>query len=170
MSGRSVNLTTLFLGCLGLDLLWGLPVLCAHTFTSNRQLPFLNQRKEKRKYVARLGIEARTSDLRVRCPTNCATRPGCGSVEEVVTMCHVYVMYPLEYNHDTSQLCPRSTGGRAPDWKVRGPGFDTRSGHILLFLLPLTQEGQLSVTVYFKQQHNNNNNSYIERVMTMCRI
>ena len=29
---------------------------------------------------------------------------------------------------------------------VRGPGFDTRSGHILSFLLPLIQEGQLSVT------------------------
>ena len=29
---------------------------------------------------------------------------------------------------------------------VRGPGFDTRSGNILLFLLPLFQEGQLSVT------------------------
>ena len=27
-----------------------------------------------------------------------------------------------------------------------GPGFDTRSGHILSFLLPLNQEGQLSVT------------------------
>ena len=26
------------------------------------------------------------------------------------------------------------------------PGFDTRSGHILSFLLPLIQEGQLSVT------------------------
>ena len=30
--------------------------------------------------------------------------------------------------------------------KVRGPGFDTRSGNILSFLLPLFQEGQLSVT------------------------
>ena len=29
---------------------------------------------------------------------------------------------------------------------VRGPGFDTRSGHILSFLLPLIQERQLSVT------------------------
>ena len=27
-----------------------------------------------------------------------------------------------------------------------GPGFDTRSGNILSFLLPLFQEGQLSVT------------------------
>ena len=27
--------------------------------------------------------------------------------------------------------------GRAPDSYVRGPGFDTRSGHILSFLLPL---------------------------------
>ena len=34
---------------------------------------------------------------------------------------------------------------RAPDSKVRGPGFDTRSESILSFLLPLFQEGQLSV-------------------------
>ena len=33
-------------------------------------------RKEKRKYVARPGIEPGPSDLRVRCPTDCATRPG----------------------------------------------------------------------------------------------
>ena len=32
--------------------------------------------KEKRKYVARPGIEPRTPDLRVSCPTDCATRPG----------------------------------------------------------------------------------------------
>ena len=30
--------------------------------------------------------------------------------------------------------------------RARGPGFDTRSGNILLFLLLLFQEGQLSVT------------------------
>ena len=41
---------------------------------------------------------------------------------------------------------PRRAVGRAPDSQVRGPGFDTRSGHILSFLLPLIQEGQLSVT------------------------
>ena len=41
---------------------------------------------------------------------------------------------------------PRSAVGKAPDSYVRGPGFDTRSGHILSFLLPLIQEGQLSVT------------------------
>ena len=41
---------------------------------------------------------------------------------------------------------PRSAVGRALDSLVRGPGFDTRSGHILSFLLPLIQEGQLSVT------------------------
>ena len=41
---------------------------------------------------------------------------------------------------------PRSAVGRAPDSQVRGPGFDTRSGHILSCLLPLVQEGQLSVT------------------------
>ena len=41
---------------------------------------------------------------------------------------------------------PRSAVGRAPVSYVRGPGFDTRCGHILSFLLPLIQEGQLSVT------------------------
>ena len=41
---------------------------------------------------------------------------------------------------------PRSAIGRAPDSLVRGPGFDTRSGNILSFLLPLFQEGQLSAT------------------------
>ena len=41
---------------------------------------------------------------------------------------------------------PRSAVGRAPDLQVRCPGFDTLSGHILSFLLPLIQEGQLSVT------------------------
>ena len=41
---------------------------------------------------------------------------------------------------------PRSAIGRAPDSEVRGPGFDTRSGNILSFLLLLFQEGQLSVT------------------------
>ena len=41
---------------------------------------------------------------------------------------------------------PRSAVGRAPDSQVRGPGFDIRSGHIFSFLLPLIQEGQLSVT------------------------
>ena len=40
----------------------------------------------------------------------------------------------------------RSAVGRAPDSKVRVPGCDTRSGHIYSFLLPLIQEGQLSVT------------------------
>ena len=44
------------------------------------------------------------------------------------------------------QVGPRSAVGRAPDSQVRGPGFDIQSGHILSFLLPLIQEGQLSVT------------------------
>ena len=46
----------------------------------------------------------------------------------------------------TATAGPRTAIGRAPDSKVRGPGFDTRSGNILSFLLPLFQEGQLSVT------------------------
>ena len=44
------------------------------------------------------------------------------------------------------QAGPRRAIGRAPDSQVRGPGFVTRSGNILSFLLPLFQQGQLSVT------------------------
>ena len=44
--------------------------------TTIQQQQILKKRKEKRKYVARPGIEPRTPDLRVSCPTDCATRPG----------------------------------------------------------------------------------------------
>ena len=42
----------------------------------------------------------------------------------------------------------RSAVGSASDSRAMGrsPGFDTRSGHILSFPLPLNQEEQLSVT------------------------
>ena len=50
------------------------------------------------------------------------------------------------YLYTSDEAGPRSAVGRAPDSQVRGPGFDTRSGNILSFLLPLFQEGQLSVT------------------------
>ena len=52
---------------------------------------------------------------------------------------HIQGKYPVKAG-------PRSAVGRAPDSQVRGPGFDTRSGHIFLFLLLLIQAGQLSVT------------------------
>ena len=41
---------------------------------------------------------------------------------------------------------PHSTVGSKSDSRATGPGFDTQSGHILSLLLPLIQEGQLSVT------------------------
>ena len=34
----------------------------------------------------------------------------------------------------------------ASDSRARGPGYDILLGHILLFLLPLIQEGQFAVT------------------------
>ena len=40
---------------------------------------------------------------------------------------------------------PRSAVGSDSDSRARGPRFDTWSGHLLSFLLPLTQEGQLPV-------------------------
>ena len=39
-----------------------------------------------------------------------------------------------------------ATVSSVSDLRARGPGFNTWSGHILSFFLPLIQEGQLSVT------------------------
>ena len=77
MLGRSVNLTTLFLGRLRPPK--RLTSTSCTYFRQELTTALLNQRKEKRKYVARSGIEPRTPDLRVRCPTDCATLPG-GSI------------------------------------------------------------------------------------------
>ena len=48
--------------------------------------------------------------------------------------------------HQIDDLDPGSAIGGESDSRARGPGFDTLSGHILSFHLPLIQEGQLSVT------------------------
>ena len=48
------------------------------------------------------------------------------------------------YHHN--EAGSRSSVSSASDSRARGPRFDTRSGHILSFPLPLIQEGQLSVT------------------------
>ena len=73
MSRRSVNLTTLFLGRLRPP----------KRLTSISCMPFLKKRKEKRKYVARPGIEPRTPDLRVTllCPDSEQTGYGVTKAE-----------------------------------------------------------------------------------------
>ena len=50
----------------------------------------LKKAEGERKYVARPGIEPGTPDLRVRSPTDCATRPAAGEVN-ANTQC----IYPL---------------------------------------------------------------------------
>ena len=47
---------------------------------------------------------------------------------------------------------PRSAVGRTPDSLVRGPGFDTLSGHILSFLLPADSRGAV-VSYWRKHVH-----------------
>ena len=59
---------------------------------------------------------------------------------------HPFHVYLFSFNQHIRQggwttAGPRSAIGRAPDSQVRGPGFDTRSGNILSFLLVLFQEG-----------------------------
>ena len=48
--------------------------------------------------------------------------------------------------HSINAAGPRSAVGSPSDSRARVPGFDTRSGHILSFLIPQIQEGRLSVT------------------------
>ena len=59
-------------------------------------------------------------------------------------------MTEIQLNRDEKsqvrQAGSRSAFGSVSDSRARGPGFDIRSGNIFSFLLPLIQEGQLSVT------------------------
>ena len=57
-----------------------------------------------------------------------------------------------------SEAGPRSAIGRAPDSEVRGPGFDTRSGNILSFLLPLFS--RKAVVSYWRK--------YVHEVLVNC--
>ena len=57
----------------------------------------------------------------------------------------------LNERHSNVNQWPYQGSGRVEQsvghlTRVRGPGFDTRSCHILSFLLSLIPEGQLSVT------------------------
>ena len=70
-----------------LDLLSGLPVLIAHTFASNWQLPFLNQQQEENNHrnyfminlhesnMAGLGLKLMTPGLAVKLVANCTMEP-----------------------------------------------------------------------------------------------
>ena len=61
----------------------------------------------------------------------------------------VYIVYGHRAISLQSPQIPhgnRTALARAPYRGRAGIGFDTRSGNILSFLLPLFQEGQLSVT------------------------
>ena len=62
------------------------------------------------------------------------------------------LVLPLCVNNNNNCTKRCSAVGSASDSRAKGPGFDTRSEHILSFLLPLIQEGQLSVTGELRAQ------------------
>ena len=116
MLGRSVNLTTLFLGRLRPP-----KRLTSTSCTYFRQKVI--KRKEKQKYVARPGIEPRTPDLRVRCPTDCATRPGLGTMS-YPSISSVYLQH-LELRISTPYKC--SLVGLHGGWRAREMNYSYSS-------------------------------------------
>ena len=58
-------------------------------------------------YVARPGIEPRTPDLRVRCPTDCATRPG--SANAAVRQNGADEMANCVDPHQTASICSQAS-------------------------------------------------------------
>ena len=59
----------------------------------------------------------------------------------------VFIFYALCYKLDSDSEEPGHVAQSVGHLTCKsGPGFDTRSGNIISFLLPLFQEGQLSVT------------------------
>ena len=57
--------------------------------------------------MARPGIEPRTSDLRVRCPTDCATRPGTTDKEENIKMTELLPLKvcPFTLSRQVTDIC-----------------------------------------------------------------
>ena len=53
---------------------------------------------------------------------------------------------PTDCQMTIAATWPYSRVGSTSDSTATGPRFDTRSGHIISFLLPLIQEGRFSVT------------------------
>ena len=62
-----------------------------------------------------------------------------------LSVCLTVIFLHTNKHQITLLAGPRSAVGSPSYSRARSPGFDTRSGYILSFLLPLTQEGQLSV-------------------------
>ena len=67
-------------------------------------------------------------------------------VDVVATLRVHFPKHVQVYLEAASKAGPRNAVSGASESRARSPGFDTRSGHILSFLLALIQEGQLSVT------------------------
>ena len=64
------------------------------------------------------------------------------------SICPKWKIHYFQVSQNLGRVQPHYNGYEYWDTykTLRGPGFDTRSGNILSFLLPLFQEGQLSVT------------------------
>ena len=78
----------------------------------------------------------------------------------------LYLEYPLEYNHDTSQLC-RSGHDDVSHTKMTTLAF------ILLSYLPLMLSNAISCPLHNLKTDWNIImivHSYVEQVMTMCRV
>ena len=74
MSGRSVNLTTLFLGRLRPPK--RLTSTSCTYFRQKLTTALLEKAEGETKVCCQTGYRTQDPDLRVRCPTYCATRPG----------------------------------------------------------------------------------------------
>ena len=59
-----------------------------------------------------------------------------------VSKLNIYLLFFIHFLHIylLNEAGPRNAVGSTSDSRARGPGLDTRSGHIFSFLLPLIQE------------------------------
>ena len=112
MSGRSVNLTTLFLGRLRPPKRLT-STSCAY-FRQQLTTALLEKAEGERKYVSRPGIEPRTPDLRVRSPTDCATWPGLFNSRLIILTITILKIYPPPPPKKKKKFCLKCHFFRIP--------------------------------------------------------
>ena len=105
--------------------------------------------------MTRPGIEPRSSDLQVRCPTDCATRPGISNCKYVLltkNFCYNILVKPIFHSCEWKKK--EEAGAPSCTYKDRDSGYRVTSKKSVPKGERLTLERQSSLKVFDMDVHN----------------